>query len=265
MRSPGAALYFIANRGAYKGYFSGDDLDNLSWTSNTGPVDFVKGVLSFLNSLETISDQLGTSIFWRIGRTARLHFRPYVVLLQLFHLLNGFLLWWTVRKLEAQRLGGTSRPFFSSCFTSRLSMLTGSRCTSSMFSAEHFACCLCHLHRTGGGLLSLLCFWLAYKAKEVAVMLPVVLLCLRIPCRSKTMEAARAVFSAITLVSACRHVFANAAAKGAYKLHFTPGRLRDTFVILRAVFCCGSSAALIAILLLLILVRVVGSTSACWP
>jgi hypothetical protein len=32
-----AVLFLIANRGAYKGYFSGDDLDNISWTSNSHP------------------------------------------------------------------------------------------------------------------------------------------------------------------------------------------------------------------------------------
>src|SRR3954454_21986458 len=93
-----ALLFVIANRGAYKGYFSGDDLDNLSWTSNTGPAAFAKGILSpqfFGNNFRPV----GHLYFFALGRTAGLRFRPYVALLQVLHLVNGFLLWWAVRKL----------------------------------------------------------------------------------------------------------------------------------------------------------------------
>ena len=41
-----ACLFLVANRGAYKGYFSDDDLDNLVQTRRAEPAAFVDALLS---------------------------------------------------------------------------------------------------------------------------------------------------------------------------------------------------------------------------
>lgn len=246
-----ALLFTIANRGAYKGYFSGDDLDNLSWTSNTGPGAFVKGVLSpqfFGNNFRPV----GHFYFFALGRTARLHFRPYVVLLELFHLLNGFLLWWSVRKLGLNAWAGLAAVLFflfhAATFDAYwqpmyiFDVLCGTFCLLSLIS-----------FMDGRWIFSLLCFWLAYKAKEVAVMLPMVLLAYEFLVGQRRWKPLVPFFG-ISLCFGLQAIFANAGAKGAYKLHLTPGSLAETFAFY-VPYLFGVSAALIAILLLLIFVR----------
>ena len=41
-----AALFLTVNRGAYRGYFQDDEIDNLSWTPYLGPLDFLKGAIT---------------------------------------------------------------------------------------------------------------------------------------------------------------------------------------------------------------------------
>ena len=41
-----AALFLILNRPAYKGYFTDDDFDNLSWTHQSSLGTFVKGLVT---------------------------------------------------------------------------------------------------------------------------------------------------------------------------------------------------------------------------
>ena len=39
-------LFLVANRGAYKGYFQDDDLDNLFWTPHVDTIDYLTGLVS---------------------------------------------------------------------------------------------------------------------------------------------------------------------------------------------------------------------------
>jgi hypothetical protein len=41
-----ALLFFIANRGAYKGFFQGDELDSLSWTPRIPAAGFAKDLVN---------------------------------------------------------------------------------------------------------------------------------------------------------------------------------------------------------------------------
>ena len=41
-----AALFLIANRGAYKGYFQDDELDNISWAPTLSAGTFAEGLLT---------------------------------------------------------------------------------------------------------------------------------------------------------------------------------------------------------------------------
>ena len=41
-----ALLFLIANRGAYKGYFQDDELDNISWAPDVPKMEFLTGVLT---------------------------------------------------------------------------------------------------------------------------------------------------------------------------------------------------------------------------
>jgi len=41
-----AALFLLANRAAYRGYFQDDELNNLAWTRDIPAIDYAKAVLT---------------------------------------------------------------------------------------------------------------------------------------------------------------------------------------------------------------------------
>src|ERR1700736_2095838 len=87
-----ALLFLIANRGAYKGYFQNDDLDNLAFTRSLSTWDFAKPLVSpqyFENNFRPVGH-----FFYRLmGRAAGLNFPPYIAVIHTLHLINVVLLW----------------------------------------------------------------------------------------------------------------------------------------------------------------------------
>jgi hypothetical protein len=166
-------LFLIANRGAYQGYFHGDDLDNLSWTRHLTATDFAQGFVSpqfFTNNFRPT----GHLVYALMGRAAGLDFRWYVAAIHLLHFANVWLVWLLARRLGlgpwAAAAGGLFFAFHMGVFDALwkpmyvFDVLCASLCLLSL---------LAYARR--GWVVSLVLFWLAYKAKEVAVMLPAVL------------------------------------------------------------------------------------------
>ncbi len=166
-------LFYVASKGAYKGFFSADDLDNLAWTRHAELLSFLTGLVT-PQFFESNFRPVGHFYFWALGRLAGLDFRPYVAVLHVLHLANLGLLW---------SLAG------------RLSFSWVARAAAVLFFAFHMAVfdaywkpmyvfdLLCALFSLLSVLLwidkrrwlSLLAFWLAYKSKELAVAVPLIL------------------------------------------------------------------------------------------
>ena len=168
-----AAFFLIANRGAYRGYFGDDEFDNLSLTRAIGPNEALTGLISpryYENNFRPVGH-----IFYRaLSAAAELRYSPYIAALHLLHLVNVVLLWLILRRLDL--------PFWASA-------------AGLLFFAFHMAvfdiywrpmyvydllcgsfCLLALLFWVGDRwILSLLAFWLAYRSKEITVMLPVAL------------------------------------------------------------------------------------------
>ena len=85
-------LFLLASKGAYKGYFHPDDLDNISWTSVADTQTFVEG-FTFPKYFPWNFRPVGHYFFRALSRTAGLNFTPYVVVIHSFHVLNIVLLW----------------------------------------------------------------------------------------------------------------------------------------------------------------------------
>src|SRR5574340_1123305 len=100
-------LFLIANRGAYEGYFHGDDLDNLAWTRGVSLADFAAGLASPLFYTNNFRPA-GHLFYFLMGRAAGLDFRWYVAVLQAVHLLNVWLLWLFLRRLRFAPLAATA-------------------------------------------------------------------------------------------------------------------------------------------------------------
>jgi hypothetical protein len=168
-------LFLVANRAAYKGYFQDDELDNLSWAPRAEPLTFLTGILTPRFAPNNFRP-VGHFYFHEGGRLFGLDFPKYVAVLQLFHLFNVWLLWLVARQLRAPPAAA-----YFACLFFALHMALFDAFWKPMYVFDVLCgafCLLAILFWTQRRwVLSFASFWLAYKAKELAVMLPVVLAC----------------------------------------------------------------------------------------
>lgn len=166
-------LFLIANRGAYEGYFQSDDLDNLSWTSVASWRDFAYGIAAprfFPGNFRPA----GHFYYYVMGHLAGLHYPPYVAVLHMLHFVNIVVLWFLMGRLAIAPVtaacGVLLFAFHMAVFDAYwrpMYVFDVLCCTFSLL------CVLAYVKRhwiVGLGFL-----WLAYKSKELAVMLPAVL------------------------------------------------------------------------------------------
>ena len=120
-------------------------------------------------------------------------------MLQAFHLLNVWLLW-----LVARRLGAPPFAAAAACLFFGLHMALFDDFWKPMYIFDVLCATFCLLslwcYASERWVLSFAAFWLAYKSKELAVMLPAVLLVLRDLVRQTAVEAAGAVLPGVALL-----------------------------------------------------------------
>jgi hypothetical protein len=167
-------LFWVANRAAYKGFFHGDDLDNLAWNQYVTLDTYLRGILSPWFDRSNFRPT-GHFFFFVMRRYADLYYPAYVAVIQLIHVLNAWLLWRLLRCLDIPvqaSLAGVIVFLFHAATLAAywmpmyiFDLLCGTFCILSLltFIGRRY-------------VWSLVAFWLAYKAKEVAIMLPVGLL-----------------------------------------------------------------------------------------
>ncbi len=168
-----AFLFLIADRAAYKGYFTADEINNMAFTRWGTTGDFVLDLLSprfYANNYRPV----GHFFFRTMGHAAGLNFPPYVAFLHIVHLANIALLWLILRRFLlpfwAAVAGALFFAFNMAVFDVYwkpmyvFDLLCGTFCLLSLL-----------LWMNDRWLLSLVVMWLAYRSKEVAVMLPVAL------------------------------------------------------------------------------------------
>jgi len=66
-----AALFLIANRASYKGYFQDDELNNISWTRDMPALEYGKAVLTprfFTNNFRPVGHYYYREMSLRYGR-----------------------------------------------------------------------------------------------------------------------------------------------------------------------------------------------------
>ena len=173
-----AALFLTVNRDAYRGYFQDDEIDNLSWAPYLGPLDFLQGAATPRFQANNFRP-VGHYYFHAVEELAGLDFPVYVAVLHAFHLLNVWLLW-----LLARRLGATPFAAAAACLFFGLHMALFDNFWKPMYVFDVLCATFCLLslwcYASERWVLSFAAFWLAYKSKELAVMLPVVLLAFEI-------------------------------------------------------------------------------------
>jgi hypothetical protein len=245
------ALFLIANRTAYRSFFIDDELDNIDVTSRLEPVDFIEGLLLprfYTNNFRPT----GHLFFYTLGRTAGLHFPPYITVLHVFHIANVVLLWLVLRRLSLPPLAcapgvllfafhmATVDIYWKPMYV--FDLLCGTFCLAAI---------LCWLGDRW--ILSLIAFWLAYRAKEIAVMLPVVL----VVCEyffGRRRWKLLIPFFAISLWFGVQGLLTNRPASNDYSLHFRPADIWQCAVFYASKLLLAPNAAWILPLLVAALI-----------
>jgi hypothetical protein len=170
-----ALLFFIANRGAYDGFFQGDELDNIGWTPQLPVSAFARDLVSPVYNGRNFRP-VGHLYFRIMSRAFGLDFQNYLLPLHLLHLLNVWLLWMVLRNVGASPFAACAGALFFAFHTAVFDVYWKPMYAFDLFcGAFCLVSLLCWIKRRW--VLSFLAFWLAYKSKELAVMLPAVLAC----------------------------------------------------------------------------------------
>lgn len=255
-----AALFLIANRGAYRSYFLDDELDNLAFTNQLFPSDFTQGLL--LPMFYQNNFRPAGHLFFRVmGDAFGLWFPPYIAALQLLHLLNVALLWLVLHRLRlppiACAAGAMLFAFHMAVFDVYwkpmyvFDLLCGTFCLLTLV-----------FWMTDSWLswtLSLISVWLAFRSKEIAVMMPVALAGYEIVLgRRRWLRLVP--FAAFSLWFGLRGLFHASSLKTDYSLSFRPLDLWNTtlFYTMKIATTHYAGAAIFVVLVILAIVFVRG-------
>lgn len=167
-------LFYFANRPAYRAYFSEDDMATLSWAPIAGADTYYGQILSpKFNDLNF--RPFATLYYSLLGRTVKLQYAPYVAVLQVLHVANAIMLLLLLRRLGFPTIATCAGTLF---YGFHVTTMEAYWKPMFVFDLLCGTLCLCTLllYLRGHWILALIPFWLAFKSKELAVMLPVALL-----------------------------------------------------------------------------------------
>jgi hypothetical protein len=167
-----AAAFLILNRQAYQGYFSDDDINSMAWTRWAPALEYLKGTV--MPTVAYSYRAVGFYFYHLIEHLCGLDFPKYVAAIQALHLVSVWLLWLLMR-----RLGTAPVPAGAACLFFALHAASFGVVWQPMYVFDllcgGFSIASILLWVRGNWILSFVAFWLAYKSKEIAVMLPFVL------------------------------------------------------------------------------------------
>ena len=215
-----AALFLIANRAAYKGYFQDDELNNLSWTRDIPALEYAQAILTpkfFNNNFRPV----GHFYFREMSLLFGLDFPKYLPLIHLAHVLNVWLVWLLARRLGLAPLPASLGTLFFAFDMAVFDVYWKPMYVFDLFCATFsLASILLYTHRRY--VLSFVAFWLAYKSKELAVMLPLALACYEFWLAEKKNWKPLIPFFAVSLSFGLQGTLLNHSPDNDYTFRFTP-------------------------------------------
>ena len=168
-----AAVFIVLNRSAYDGYFQDDELDNLSWAPYLEYSAYLHGLITPAFA-RTNFRPVGELFYKLMGVSFGLNFPPWMTPVFAIHLLNGLLLFLLMRRLGIREWCALAGAAFFTLSAAAFDAywkpmyIFDLLCTTMSLTSILF-------YASRKWVLSFIAFWLAYKAKELAVMLPAVL------------------------------------------------------------------------------------------
>ncbi|MBM3759917.1 MAG: hypothetical protein FJW36_06680 [Acidobacteria bacterium] len=167
------ALFLIANRAAFEGYFSDDDLDNLSWATVAGIDSFVSELITPVFSKTNTRPTGGLFYRWA-GHAWQWQFERYLIPLFALHWLNSVLIFLLLRRKDIPEFPAAVATLF---FLFHSALLEAWWKPMYIFDLLAATFCLLTwlLYGTRLWIAAIITFWLAYKSKEVALFFSIVL------------------------------------------------------------------------------------------
>jgi hypothetical protein len=219
-----AAAFLVLNRQAYQGYFQDDEINSMAWTRWGPAIDFLKGTVTpvFAGSFRAVG-----FYYFRVTESLfGLNFPKYVAVIHAIHLLNVWMVWLLIRRLGAPAAAAAAGVIFFAVHAALFDvfwkpmfvfdLLCGTFClASTLFWAR------------GNWILSFIAFWLAYRSKELAVMLPLVLVCYELWFGGRRWKML-APFLLVSLSFTVQALVLNPVAAGPYKFHLSRHTLAKT-------------------------------------
>ncbi len=239
-------LFIATNYRAYDGYFQDDELDTLAWAPSRTIAEYGAAFLKPTFDAANFRP-VGHLYFTLMGRAFGLDFPPYMTPILAIHLVNALLLFLLMRKLgidDWRALAGTA--FFTLSASALDAYWKPMYVFDLLCATFSLASILLFAYRRW--ILSFLAFWCAYKAKELAVMLPVALLAYEYWFGNRRYLPLIPFFAA-SLSFGLQGLILNPNKDNEYTFRFTPEALATTipFYAQRFLFLPFSGLALVAL------------------
>jgi hypothetical protein len=164
-------VFVVFNKAAFQSYFSDDDFANLALFEPWWSLVRDTFTLALLPNFRPV----GAMFYKAMGPTAGFHFAYYVAALQTIHVATSLLLWLFLRRLGLRPIPAALGCAFFMLHVSSLPAYWKPMYVYDVLCGFWVVLSLL-LYQRGRFVLSLLCAWLAFKSKEMELMLPVVLL-----------------------------------------------------------------------------------------
>lgn len=171
-------LFFIANRHAFGGYFSADDLDTLTWAPTIG-WDTILEVFVAPRPIEGNVRAVGVFFYRTLYHLFHFEFRWWLAVLWSLHVTVCLLLYALVRRL---RVAPWPAYLATLCFLMHPALFDAWWKPMFWFDVLCALFCLATLLLWSAGrpLAAAVTFWLAIKSKEPAIFLPLAMAAIRV-------------------------------------------------------------------------------------
>jgi hypothetical protein len=220
-----AVIFVALNHQAYDGFFQDDELDNIKWAPSRPAREFLAGFLTPQFALDNFRPT-GHLYFALMGSAFGLDFPAWITPVFAIHLLNALLLYLLMRKLSIGQWSAMAGvAFFALSATALEAYWKPMYIFDLLCTTMSLASILFYAYRRW--VLSFMAFWLAYKSKELAVMLPAVLVAYEYWFGERKFRILIP-FVLASLSFGIQGIVLNPNKNNAYSFHFTPEALRHT-------------------------------------
>lgn len=169
-----ALLFLVANRAAYQGYFFGDDYDNLLH-AGLMPAPELAGHLVKPGPHQHNFRPLGALFYRIVYSAAELRFGPYISAIFLLHMVNTVMVFLLLRALKAEPFATGAATLLFAFHPAVLDVYWKPMYLYDLVCGTAVIATLLLYARDRLWGLGVLTFFLAFKAKEHAVLLPLAL------------------------------------------------------------------------------------------